>query len=107
MKPIEERKVSVYQIIDRLRTKMNAVRGATVALQASQDVKIGARSAAALYQFTLRCDNLEDLTRWGRPVLDARRAMPIISDATSDQQNSGLQGWGQYDRAAAAGFGIW
>ncbi len=106
LKPLEERKATVYEIIDRLRPKMAAVRGANVALQASQDVKIGARSAAALYQFTMRGDNQEDLSRWGRPVLEAMRAIPLISDATSDQQNSGLQSWVQYDRATAARFGI-
>ena len=106
LKLLEDRKASVYEIIDRLRPKLNAIRGATVSLQASQDVKIGAKSAAALYQFTMRGDNLEDLTRWGRPVLEALRRVPIITDASSDQQNSGLQSWVQYDRATAARFGI-
>jgi multidrug efflux pump len=106
LKLLDDRKASVYEIIDRLRPKFNAIRGATVSLQASQDVKIGAKSAAALYQYTMRGDNLEDLTRWGRPVLEALRRVPIITDATSDQQNSGLQSFVQYDRATAARFGV-
>ncbi len=106
LKPLEVRKVTVYEIIDRLRPKLNAIRGASVTLQASQDVKIGARSSAALYQFTMRGDNLDDLSKWGRPVLEALRVIPLINDATSDQQNSGLQSWVQYDRATAARFGI-
>ena len=106
LKPLEKRRVSVYEIIDRLRPKLTAIRGATVSLQASQDVKIGARSSAALYQYTMRGDNLDDPARWGRPVLEALRRIPVISDATSDQQNSGLQSWVEYDRPTAARFGI-
>ena len=106
LKPLAERGASVYEIIDRLRPKLTAIRGATVSLQASQDVKIGARSSAALYQYTMRGDNLDDPARWGAPVLQALRKIPIISDATSDQQNSGLQSLVQYDRTTAARFGI-
>ena len=38
LKPIEERKISVYGVIDRLRSKLSSMRGATLYLQASQDV---------------------------------------------------------------------
>jgi multidrug efflux pump len=38
------------------------VPGATLYLQASQDVRVGGRMSNALYQFTMRGDNLQDLT---------------------------------------------
>ncbi len=106
LKPLAVRKISVYDVIERLRPKLNIIRGSRLYLQANQDVRIGGRSSAALYQFTMRGDNVEDLTAYGRPMLDALRRLPLISDVNSDQQNSGLQSIVKYDRDTAARFGI-
>jgi multidrug efflux pump len=106
LKPLNVRKVSVYDVIDRLRPQLARVRGATLILQAAQDVRVGGRSSAALYQFTMRGDNLQDLTTYGRPMLEALRKVPIITDVNSDQQNNGLQSVVTYDRDSAARFSI-
>jgi multidrug efflux pump len=106
LKPLAERKVSVYEVIDRLRPQLARVRGATLILQAAQDVRVGGRSSAALYQFTMRGDNLQDLTVWGRPMLEAMRKLPLIADVNTDQQNNGLQSVVTYDRDSAARFSI-
>ena len=106
LRPLAERKVSVYEVIDRLRPQLARVRGATLILQAAQDVRVGGRSSAALYQFTMRGDNLQDLTTYGRPMLEALRKVPIIADVNSDQQNNGLQSVVTYDRDSAARFSI-
>ena len=63
LKPLAERKVSVYDVIERLRPKLSVIRGSTLYLQAAQDVRVGGRSSAALYQFTMRGDNVQDLTK--------------------------------------------
>jgi multidrug efflux pump len=106
LKPLAERKVSVYEVIDRLRPQLARVRGATLILQAAQDVRVGGRMSSALYQFTMRGDNIQDLTTFGRPMLEALRKIPIITDANSDQQNNGLQSVVTYDRDSAARFSI-
>ena len=46
-------------MIDRLRPKLMSVPGATVFLQAGQDVRIGGRQSNAQYQYTIQSDNLE------------------------------------------------
>jgi len=106
LKPLSVRRVSVYEVIDRLRPQLARVRGATLILQAAQDVRVGGRQSAALYQFTMRGDNIQDLTTYGRPMLEALRKIPIIADANSDQQNNGLQSVVTYDRDSAARFSI-
>ncbi len=106
LKPLAVRKVSVYDVIERLRPQLNVIKGSRLYLQADQDVRIGGRSSAALYQFTMRGDNVEVLTTYGRPMLDALRRLPSISDVNTDQQNSGLQSIVKYDRDTAARFGI-
>jgi multidrug efflux pump len=106
LKPLEERKVSADQIIARLRPQLARVPGATLYLQASQDLRVGGRGSSALYQFTMRGDNIDDLTAFGPRMLAAMRKIPEISDVNTDQQNNGLQSVVQYDRRTAARFGI-
>ena len=106
LKPLDERKVSVEQIIARLRPKLARVPGALIILQPSQDLRVGGRSSAALYQFTMRGDNVEDLNTYAPRMFQELKTIPIIADVNSDQQDRGLQSWVQYDRATAARFGI-
>jgi multidrug efflux pump len=106
LKPLNERKVSVDQIIARLRPKLARIPGATLYMQASQDLRIGGRSSAALYQYTMLCDNLQDLTTYAPKMLAELKTIPIIADVNSDQQNRGLQSMVMYDRNTAARFGI-
>ena len=67
---------------------------------------MGGRISAALYQFTMRGDNLAGPDRVRAAMLQELRTIPIIADVNSDQQNRGLQSMVQYDRATAARFGI-
>jgi hydrophobe/amphiphile efflux-1 (HAE1) family protein len=106
LKPLDERKASAQQIITRLRPRLAVVPGATLYLQASQDVRIGGRQSAALYQFTLTGDNLADLTNYGPKMLEELRGVGLISDVNSDQQNQGLESNVEIDRPTAARFNI-
>jgi len=106
LKPLEQRKVGVNEVIARLRPKLSRIPGASLYLQANQDIRVGGRFSSALYQFTMRGDNLQDLTSYAPRMLRAMRQIPIISDVNSDQQNNGLQAVLQYDRETAARFGI-
>jgi multidrug efflux pump len=51
LKPLHERKISASQLIARLRPKLAAVRGASVFVQAGQDIRIGGRQLIGIYQF--------------------------------------------------------
>jgi len=106
LKPVEQRKISADLIIARLRPKLAKVAGATMYLQAAQDLRVGGRQSNAQYQFTMQGDNLDDLNRFAPKIVEQFKAIPIISDVSSDQQNRGLQAMIQYDRGTAARFGI-
>src|ERR1700734_2793035 len=69
LKPLNERKVSAPEIIDRLRPQLNRLPVASAFLQAAQDLRIGGRSSNAMYQFPLESDNVEDLFKWGPIIL--------------------------------------
>ncbi len=106
LKPFEERKLTASEVIDRLRPKLNSLPGARGVLQASQTLKIGAKSANAQYQYTLRSDSVEDLVRWGPIVFDQVRRLRELTDVDTDQQNSGLEARLVYDRQTAARLGV-
>ena len=106
LKPLEERKISSSQVINRLRPKLAAVPGAMTFLQAGQDLRIGGRQSNAQYQYTIQSENLSDLVKWGPIMLAEMRKLHGFTDVNSDQQNAGLQAWLTYDRATAARLGI-
>jgi len=106
LKPLEDRKISASQVIDRLRPKLISIPGATVFLQAGQDLRIGGRMSSAQYQYTIQSDNVDDLVAWGPQLLTQMRKLRILTDVNTDQQNSGLQASLVYDRDTASRLGI-
>jgi multidrug efflux pump len=106
LKPLDQRDARADQIIARLRPRLAQVPGATLYLQASQDVRVGGRLSNAQYQFTMQGDNLADLSTYAPKMLRAMRPIRIVTDVNSDQQNHGLQAFVTYDRAEAARYGI-
>ena len=106
LKPLEERKVSADHIIARLRPKLGAVPGASLFLQAGQDLRIGGRQSSAQYQYTIQSENLDDLVKWGPILLAQMKKLKGFTEVNTDQQNNGLQASLVYDRATAARLGI-
>jgi len=106
LKPLQERNIPADLIIGRLRPKLARIPGATLFLQASQDLRIGGRQSNAQYQFTLQGDNLDDLNKFAPKMVTELGTVPLIVDVSSDQQNRGLQAMIQYDRDTAMRFGI-
>jgi len=106
LKPLDERKIGAPQIINRLRPKLNRLPVASAFLQAAQDLRIGGRSSNALYQYTIQCDNVQDLSKWGPILLSEVKKIPGLQDVNSDQQNGGLEEMVTYDRTTAAKLGI-
>jgi multidrug efflux pump len=101
------RRSSADEIIGRLRVKLSPIPGATLYLQAYQDLRIGARSSSTQYQYTLQDDDLNELNEWAPKVVAKLRTLTdVMVDVVSDQQNSGLQTTLTVDRSAAAQYGI-
>src|SRR5580704_17572607 len=106
LKPLSERKMSIDEVIARIRKATSKVPGAALYLQATQDLSVGGRFAAAQYQYTLQADNLADLTHWS-PILQQRLAkIPELRDVNSDQQMHGLESSIVIDRDTASRLGV-
>jgi multidrug efflux pump len=106
LKPLGERNLTVDQVIGRLRRQMAVVPGATLFLQAVQDIRIGGRASNAQYQFTLQGSTLEELNEWAPKITAALQGEKDLVDVNSDQQNKGLESNLVIDRDAAAQLGI-
>ena len=106
LKPFEKRKSTAQQVIGRLRKKLSGVPAAPTFLQPVQDLRIGGRIGAALYQYTLQSENLAELNSWGPRVMGKLRTLPQLADVSSDQQNKGLEANLVIDRPTAARLGI-
>jgi multidrug efflux pump len=107
LKPLSERgpNSSAGEIINRLRPKLSKIAGASIFLQASQDLRIGGRGGNAQYQYTIQADNTADLQTWGPKLLNAMKKLPGFQDVSADQQNGGLDQYLTFDRVTAARLG--
>ena len=106
LKPIAQRKISADMVINRLRGKLAHQPGATLFLQAAQDIRVGGRSANAQYQYTLSADDLSELRAWEPRIRQALSRIPEIVDVSTDQQDLGLQTTLVVDRDAATRLGV-
>ncbi|MDQ1409036.1 MAG: multidrug efflux pump [Acidobacteriaceae bacterium] len=106
LKPLNERKVGAAEIIARIRPQLNRLPVASAFLQPSQDLRIGGRGSAALYQYTIQSDTVSDLATWGPRVFAEMKKLPGLQDVNSDQQNGGLDIRLNYDRVTAAKLGL-
>ena len=80
LKPNDERKLTADEVIARLRVKAARVPGATLYLQSVQDLRIGGRSSASQYQYTLSGDNVKDLNQWAPRLMSRMRKIPGVVD---------------------------
>jgi HAE1 family hydrophobic/amphiphilic exporter-1 len=106
LKPRDERDASADEIINRLRPQLAKVPGATLFLQAAQDLNIGGRTARTQYQYTLQDSDINELNEWSPRLLEALKKLPMLRDVASDQQSSSGMLSLEIDRDQAARFGI-
>jgi multidrug efflux pump len=105
LRPLGER-ISADGVIARLRREMAVIPGATLFLQAVQDIRVGGRASNAQYQFTLQGPTFEELNEWTPKIAAALQGDPNLTDVNSDQQNKGLESDLVIDRDAAAQLGV-
>jgi multidrug efflux pump len=106
LKPLDQRKISADLVIERLRPKLDAIPGASLFLQAIQDINVGARFAGAQYQYTLQADRIGDLVAWAPRLMERMAKIPDLRDVNTDQQLNGLQASLVIDRDTAGRLGV-
>jgi hydrophobic/amphiphilic exporter-1 (mainly G- bacteria), HAE1 family len=106
LKPRSERGASADQIITRLRPQLAKVPGATLFMQAAQDLNVGGRTSRTQYQYTLQDSDINELNEWAPKMLESLKKIPSLRDVASDQQTSSGMLSLVIDRDQASRFGI-
>jgi multidrug efflux pump len=106
LKPLSERSDNAEQIIVRLSREVARVPGASLFLQAAQDIRMGGRSSGAQYQYTVQSDDLAALYEWVPKITRALQQVPELTQVNSDQQINGLESDVVIDRTTASRLGI-
>jgi multidrug efflux pump len=109
LKPEDQRLKSgdtADKIIARLRPSTTNLPGVKFTLASSQELRIGGRSSAAQYQYTLTADTQEDLDTWAPQLMTAMQKLPELRDIATDQQDKGLEAKLIIDRDTASRLGV-
>ena len=106
LKPGDQRNVSADQIINRLGPQLARIEGISVYMQAAQDITVGARLSKTQFQYTLADADSNELNQWATLFLDKFKALPQLSDVTTDQENAGPMLDVTVNREVASSFGI-
>lgn len=106
LKPEDQRHASADQIIDRLRPKLLSIPGASLFMQAAQDISVGGRMSDAQYQYTLQDQSLSELLKWAPRLQNLLKKMPELRDVSTDLQAQGLETELVIDRDTASRLGI-
>ena len=106
LKPLEQRRVSADEVVNRLRPQLMEIREAQTFLMASQDLRIGGRQSNAQYQYQLQADATSDLKAYVPGLAARMKKITAITDVNSDLQSGGLQSYLTFDRTTAARLGI-
>ncbi len=106
LKPLDERKDRVQQIIPRLQTLADKIPGIKLYLQPVQDLTIDTQVSRTQYQFTLQAISLDQLSTWVPKLIGALQESPMLKDVSSDWQDQGLVAFVNVNRDTASRLGV-
>lgn len=106
LKPPEQRKLSIQQVIIRLRERMAKIDGIRVFFVPLQDLNLGVQSGSARYQYTLWGVDGDAVTRAAENMIRRFRTLPGVTDVIGNWETGGLQAGLTIDRLRAAALGV-
>ena len=106
LKDRDKRDVSAVQLIDRLKPKLAEVDGIRLFMQPVQDLTVDDQVTRTQYQVTLTDTNAKELAQYTDSFVESLKALPMIADVVTDQQNQGLSAKLVIDRSTASRMGI-
>ncbi|HWZ29364.1 MAG TPA: efflux RND transporter permease subunit [Gemmatimonadales bacterium] len=106
LKARNQRALDVAGVIRELQPKLAVVPGITVYLQNPPAIRVGGRTAKALYQFTLQSSDVTQLYESATQLTQRLTQQPLLQDVTSDLQIKNPQVSVAIDRDRAATLGV-
>ncbi len=102
----KKRRRSVDQIINELRPKVNIIPGLFVFPMNPPPIEIGGKETNAMYNYTLKSEDLANLYRYGKDFEQRVRALPGLTDVSSDLSFRSLKMAIHIDRDKASTLGL-
>jgi multidrug efflux pump len=106
LKPRNDRRAFVTEIVGRLREAVSPIAGVAVHFQPVQDIQISTRSSRAQYQYTLTGTDAREVTEWADKLAERLGTEPTLRDVVSESQDGGLRALIQVDREKAGRLGV-
>ncbi|MHB0804662.1 multidrug efflux RND transporter permease subunit [Stutzerimonas nitrititolerans] len=107
LKPLEERRISAQQVIERIRATQPKVPGGRLFLMADQDLQFGGgRQSSSQYAYTLLASDLGALRTWVPQVNRALMELPELTSIDANEGEGAQQISLKIDRDAAKRLGI-
>jgi multidrug efflux pump len=106
LKPLEDRKVSATEVIDRLSPKLEKIAGIKLYMQPVQDLTVDDMVSRTEYQYTLEDPNQAELNSVAKQLVAKLQKLPQLADVVTDQQLGAAAEQVQIDRATASRFGV-
>jgi len=106
LKPIEQRKELIQDVIARFRRELGKVPGVRVFFIPWQDLRLGVQNSPSRYQYTLVGTDPDELWRWSDTIRRRMLTMPEITDVITSAEFSGIEASVTIDRQRAAAYGV-
>ncbi len=106
LKPLEERREGVQNVIRRLRAELDKVPGIALHLQAAQDLSVDTRQGRAAFQYSVSGTEQNLLDLWVPRLEETLRRQPELQAVSNDRQSGGRRLFVNIDRATASRLGI-
>jgi len=106
LKPIDERKRSADQIATSLAAATATAKGITTYIENPPAISIGGLATKSLYQYTLEGGDINTLNSAATQLEARLRALPTLTDVTSDLLIQNPQVNVEIDREAAGRLGV-
>jgi multidrug efflux pump subunit AcrB len=107
LKPLEVPRVSVQQVVDRLREKMAHIESVRMFFIPVQDLALGVQGSASRYQYTMTAEDPVHLYQWADQMRRRIAGMrETFIDVIGDNEESGLEASLEADRVRAAALGV-
>lgn len=106
LKEGKHRKRHIDQIIHEIRGPINSIPGLLAFPMNPPPIEIGGKQSNALYQFVMQSDDLQELYRHVKAFEQTVRALPGLTDVSSDMNFRSLKMEINIDRDKASSLGL-
>ncbi|MGC9199904.1 MAG: efflux RND transporter permease subunit [Acidobacteriaceae bacterium] len=106
LKPLQQRKMNVTEVINRLTQELRDVPGITLYMQPVQDLTVNALVTRTEYQYTLEDPHINELNQVTSKLVAQLKTLPQLADLATDQQLGAASEEVYIDRETASRFGV-